>query len=115
MGSPGQGSWFGENPNRSFAFNPEVGTHTLSVPQPFTISLRWPLKPFQPAFADCEDLAETNALYAIFTPEDYWEGAEVYLEAPDRGLDTPTLSTRSQSQTPNCIWRSGDSKASSVF
>ncbi len=84
MGLPSQGSWFGENPNRSFAYNPEVCTHTLSVPKPFAIYLRWPLKPFQPAFADCEDLADTNALCAPFTPEDYGEGAEVYLEAPDR-------------------------------
>jgi hypothetical protein len=85
--SANQSLWFGENPNRSFAYDPEVGRHTLTVPQPYAVSFRWPSKPFQPAFASCEDSAETNALYALFTPEDYREGAEVYLEAPDRWTD----------------------------
>ena len=84
MSSPEQCSWFGENPNRSFSYDPEVGRHTLSAPQPFAISFRWPSKPFQPAFASCEDSAETNALYTLFTPEDYREGAEVYMDAPDK-------------------------------
>jgi hypothetical protein len=106
VGSPSQGSWFGENPNRSFAYNPEVETHTLSVPQPFDLSLRWPLKPFQPAFAHCEDSAETNALCTRFSPPKT-TGRELKStwKRPTGGLDKPTLSTRSQSQTPNCIWR----------
>ena len=84
VGLPGQGPWFGENPSCSFCYNYEAGSHTISVPQPWAISLRWPTKPFRPAFAYCEDSAETNALYSLFTPEDYREGAEGYMEAPDR-------------------------------
>jgi hypothetical protein len=73
-----------ENPSRPFIYSDELRNHVLAVPQPFTVSVRWPAIQFYPGYATCSFPRQIRNFFALFSVEEYRTVAICYLQTPDR-------------------------------